>query len=491
MEIIKKEKLVKFIHQICKNKRIGLTLLLLCSASVTPLFAATFTVTTTADNGDNISPITGSLRKAILDSNSHLGSNTIIFNFGSALPPFIIQPIINELPPISNTVTIDGYYGAPGGARRNTLSQGDNAILTVVLNGSNYTVGDGLTFGNGLHFVAGSDNSVVTGLVINQWIDSGILVDTTNAFISGISIVGNFIGTDDSGTVEMANRTGIGLSGLGFGCVNTNIGSTAVGDRNIIAGSFAFGDIDIYAIQGSCIFSYFNLGTQIINNYIGTDKNGTVALGNSQIGAYIRYEFDSTTRRPIIGGSTPDARNIISGHLLWGIRLRASSDCLVQGNYIGTDRFGTHALGNSNLGIGFDDNFDITGGTVGSTILGNLISGNGTGIRIGDNAVPGATLNTIQNNLIGTDFTGSGPLPNTRFGIVVDDQQNTITGNTISGNLGGGVLIYSIIGTQNIFSDNFIGLDSTGTMGLSNGGNGAQIGLYSAVAGPSSNTIGS
>ena len=54
------------------------------------------------------------------------------------------------------------------------LEEGDNAMLLIVLNGSNYTVGNGLTTGNGLRFDSGSDNSIVRGLVINQWIENGI-----------------------------------------------------------------------------------------------------------------------------------------------------------------------------------------------------------------------------------------------------------------------------------------------------------------------------
>ena len=69
-------------------------------------------------------------------------------------------------------MTIDGY--TQPGSSVNTLAQGDNAVLTIVLNGSNYTVGDGLATGNGLHFAplanTSVDNSVVRGLVINQWL---------------------------------------------------------------------------------------------------------------------------------------------------------------------------------------------------------------------------------------------------------------------------------------------------------------------------------
>jgi hypothetical protein len=72
---------------------------------VTPQSAMSFTVTTTADNGDNTSPISGSLRAAILSANANPGADTIDFDIGTG------TPVINlsvALPAISEAVTIDG-----------------------------------------------------------------------------------------------------------------------------------------------------------------------------------------------------------------------------------------------------------------------------------------------------------------------------------------------------------------------------------------------
>ena len=93
---------------------------------------------------------------------------------------------------------------------------------------------------------------------------------------------------------------------------------------------------------------------------------------------------------------------------------------------------------NANAGIELDDNdFGL-----GNCIMGNLISGNGTGIHIGQLVLPGSILNTVQGNFIGTDVSGTKALPNERFGIILNDSQNTIGGpeagqaNVISGNMG-------------------------------------------------------
>ena len=444
------------------------------------LNAEMYTVTTTADSG------AGSLRDAINTINlSTDPTNTISFSILPGGPGY--DPVTNtwtivpqsDLPNIIKQVTIDGY--TQPGSKPATINS--TAILTIVLNGNNYLTGDGQTTGNGLHFApltdGAVDNSVVRGLVINQWLDNGILLDADSASMSGVKILGNFIGTDSSGTQQRANRTGIGLSLP----ANTIIGTAAPEDRNVIAGSFSWFVTDNYGIRGACISSFFNTGTTITNNSIGTDKTGTFALGNSSAGIVLRGDQNGTI-----------ANNIISGHNIYGIRLRATSNCVVQENSIGTDITGTKPLGNANAGIELDDNDS----GVGNCIINNLISGNGTGVHIGQVNLPGSILNTVQGNKIGTDVTGTKALPNQHFGIIVSDSQTTIGGpeasqaNIISGNLGGGILIYGTVNTTaNIVGNNLIGTDLTGTQPLPNKGNGVQLGLNGAFGGTVGNTIGS
>ena len=319
------------------------------------------------------------------------------------------------------------------GSSPNTLTVGgSNAVLTIVLSGNNYLTGNGISTGNGLHFLPGSDGSIVQGLVVNQWLGSGILIDggpTAHITLSNISIRGCFIGTDASDTREQANRAGIGISGNHGTCVNATIGTPAPADRNVIAGNFSPLLADSFGLGGAAIYSLLNERTTITNNSIGTDKTGTFALGNSSYGIQLRGDQNGTI-----------SHNLISGHSIYGIRLRATRNCIVQDNSIGTDSTGTEPLANANAGIELDDNDS----GVGNCIIHNLISGNGTGIHIGQTAPAGSILNTVQGNFIGTDSSGTKALPNLRFGIIVTDSQNTIGGvgasqaNVISGNLGGG-----------------------------------------------------
>ena len=496
---------------IYRAKRIGLALVLLFSSAHESIFAATAQVNSILDApafDANSAPdafFAGSgivtFRSAIQYLNAQVQpSNTITFGIAGA-GPFIIQPTINAgLDPISVPITIDGYT-QPGTAK-NGQTSGDNAILKIVLNGSNYTVGDGQFTGNGLHFVAGSDGSIVKGLVINEWLLNGILIDGSNGPINGIQIVGNFIGTNVTGRTVDSNRTGIGISGLNSSGIinpitNTIIGTPAPADRNIIAGSFGYMFLDAYNIRGAGICSCGNSGTIVQNNYIGTDTSGMVALGLSHTGISFMQETGST-----IGGNSEFTGNLISGHTLFGVSFSGIAfvtfvffppqcqNCTIQGNYIGTDVTGTQSLANRNAGINIEE------GATSNMILDNLISGNRVGLRLGQFSLDSSFNNVVQGNYIGTDAKGTQPLGNSNFGIIVNDNQNTIGGslpgqaNVISANGKGGIFIYGA--NNDILAGNLIGTDFTGIKALPNGGNGIELGSNgTSFCAATTNTIGS
>ena len=113
-------------------------------------------------------------------------------------------------------------------------------------------------------------------------------------------------------------------------------------------------------------------------NYIGTDPTGTIAIGNGVGDSDVELQgaMDDT-----IGGTTAAARNIISG-ATYGVTIanQHATDNLIEGNFIGTDKAGTHALANS---IGVYVNFTAGDNTIGGgdlrragTGAGNLIAGN-------------------------------------------------------------------------------------------------------------------
>jgi Domain of unknown function (DUF4214) len=382
----------------------------------------TFTVTNTNDTGS------GSLRNAITLANSNPGPDLIDFNI---LPggPQTITPL-SALPTITGPVTIDG-----------TTQPSFSGTPIVELNGSSLPPGT-----NGLLITAGT--STVRGLLINRIPGNSDAIEIqTNG---GNIVEGNFLGTDFSGNVAQGNGNGVFINGS----PNNTIGGTTPAARNLISANNG---------AGIRILGLSSTGNVVQGNFIGTNAAGTADLGNSANGVDVSQGVTT------IGGTLPGARNIISGNNNNGILFGASSGNLIQGNFIGTDVNGTADLGNSQSGAqvtGGSANNSFGGTTPGAR---NIISGNGSnGIQIRELGTNG---NLVQGNFIGTQVDGSRPLGNTSAGVLVENlASNNMIGGTVSGagnviafNSNDGVTISSDTGNairaNSIFSNEQLGID--------------------------------
>jgi titin len=313
--------------------------------------------------------------------------------------------------------------------------------------------GPALSPPNGLKIAAGG--STVRGLVLNR-LHYGIYIYDNG----GNTIVGNYIGTDTSGTVALGNNAdGIWIRNTS----NNTIGGTTAATRNVIADNN----------YGILISEASATNNQVLGNYIGTDASGTIGLGIQTDGLRISSASNNT-----VGGVTLGSRNIFSGGENCGVAILGASATgnQVLGNYIGTDVTGTSAIGNGR-GVGVENaasNNVVGGSTPGS---GNLISGNTyRGIDISSVS----NHNLVQGNFIGTDATGTATLGNGGDGIMIHTSSNNLIGgttlgarNVISGNGDDGISILADPGALNTASGNriegnFIGTDVTGTSALGN-----------------------
>ena len=205
------------------------------------------------------------------------------------------------------------------------------------------------------------------------------------------TIRGNYIGTDVNGTGTSCGNSRDGIQMFGPGTVSNNVIA-----ENVISGNVS---------QGIWMSGASTTGTVIRANKIGTNAAGTGSIPNPIAGVTL----ESGTNNNIVGGTTTPDRNLISGNAN-GIQLNNASNNLIQGNYIGTNWLGTAALPNTGKGIvvygGGSNN------TIGGTApdAGNVISGNSnSGIQI---QATGANGNIVQGNKIGTNAAGTGPVPN-------------------------------------------------------------------------------
>ena len=225
------------------------------------LAEVSFVVTNTHDSG------AGSLRQAIADANA-LGAtpSTIVFNIpitdaGFDGSVFTIQPL-SVLPCIEDSTAIDGAT--------QTAFTGDSNSYgpEVVLNGSLLSTGSGFCL---------RDSNTVKHLVVNNFPADGIGIGydpVGDRTPSNNRILGNYIGTDPTGTVPAPNGND-GLSIHGWGSPGIT-GQDNVIEGNLISGNARYGINLCDAEQ-----------TRIVGNWIGTDRAGTAALGNGDDGIYL------------------------------------------------------------------------------------------------------------------------------------------------------------------------------------------------------------
>ena len=213
-------------------------------------------------------------------------------------------------------------------------------------------------------------------------------------------------------------------------------------------------------------------------NYIGTDVNGTAAIGNSQSGVSIAGADN------IVGGTTAGAGNLISGNSQEGVEI-STSDATgnkVEGNLIGTNAAGTSALANGFTGVTI---LDASNNTVGGTTSSarNVISGNTQHGVLIQKSSASATGNRVEGNYIGTDINGTADVGNVLEGILITGgaTSNTVggsttgAGNVISGNDRYGVRLNASGTSSNTISGNTIGLNAAGSADLGNTNTGILI----------------
>ena len=529
----------------------------------------TYSVITTADTG------AGSLRQAILDANTNPGADAIAFAIPPADPanppasPLQTITPSSPLPAITDPVSIDGttqpgYAGAPVielngwglsvGAGNCTIRglnihvSSGGTIITITGPGGNVIQGNYLgTTPDGTAaagdadygvYVNDSPNNTIGGTNPSQRnvisgsrglpISAGVLIFGTDS--QNNKLLGNYIGTDATGSVAIPNSLGVRFATNAF---NNTVGGTTTGSGNLISGNadtdvqldssahdmilngnligtnaagtaaigatpnnfgvfvsdsshnFIGGNIAAARniISGHVRGLYFSgrLGSRnrVFANYIGTDITGSAAIPNTGGGIL------SLSDNNVIGG--PGAqRNLISGNGGDGIDITgsAATNAIVTGNYIGTDVTGTLDLGNAGSGVFVSAPGALIGN--GASGPGNLISGNGVGISI----AAAATGTQILGNLIGTKAAGNAALGNTTDGILLSGTTATVGGtvaasrNVISGNGTNGVQITGSGATGNVVIGNYIGTSSTGNAAVPN----ANDGVF--LNGAPNNTIG-
>ena len=211
--------------------------------------ADSFVVNSNADpGGDGVCTLAEcTLREAISAAGgTEVVEDTITFSF----PASTTISVDSELPAVTADITIDAttVTGYASGSR-------------VVLDGTELAAGDGL-------HLAG-DNGKVTGLVVNDFPNVGILVNGSGAVLDELRV-----GTDEVGAMDEGN------GGHGIAVVGQPVGTSVEITDSLISGN---GGNGVWINSNNVA-----LGASVLrNNTIGMNATGTAPIPNDGAGVSI------------------------------------------------------------------------------------------------------------------------------------------------------------------------------------------------------------
>ncbi|WP_156909247.1 putative Ig domain-containing protein [Ottowia thiooxydans] len=382
--------------------RFPLSLSLACIWLPVAAGAATVTVTDAGDAplGGAVHCNTGSSTCTLRAAIDHAQpGDTIAFDFGGV--PTIISPA-TPLPFITYPVTIDGYTN---GGTPNSAATGTNAVITVRIDGANAGAN-----AVGLQLVRGTSGSVVRGLAVTRFGNTGVWVTSQQLNdVYSVQVLGNFIGTDGSGSADdvaglLANGRGVGVANRAQG---TSVGNGTPAGRNLIVASD--GGISILATDKV-------LGTSIHDNLIGTDRSGNQLRGGAPIGIQV------------MGSNSVSIRSNVIGARETGIDIVNESDANeIRSNRIGVGADGSASIGGSGHGVLIRNWMNINKSFPWNNRVGGTSAGEGNAIaHWGGNGI------RVEHNLLqvrnpqGNNWRGNSIYSNGALGIELIDPGNPL-----------------------------------------------------------------
>lgn len=277
--------------------------------------------------------------------------------------------------------------------------------------------------------------------------------------VRGLSLVGfsrrtPVIGIQGDHNTVRNNLIGLSPAGEARG---GGTGITVWGDGNTVRDNVISGNLTGIAVHGE--------DNRLYGNYIGLDLSGTRLIPGMATGIHLDVGANYT----VIGGSGRGEGNVIAGAAPWGwgISVGSAFGNVIIGNRIGTNAAGDAALPNY-IGIEIGS-ITCTGGCTvpfNTRIEGNLISGNlSCGLDLG------RFTTLVYANYIGTDASGTRPLPNGECGVRLSGEDVRLggtspgQGNVISGNPIG----VRVEGSGHQIAGNSIGTGADGLTAVPNG----------------------
>lgn len=401
--------------------------------------AETFMVNSTADHDDGSCDVIVdcTLREAINAANANNNLPTVdLINFDISSGCTNRDPVdvgnkictidlTSSLPTIIESVHIDGSIaenrvGLPGsvktpndpatkrpGIELNGTANSDNPANGLLLSGAN------------------ASNSIIEGLIVNRFASEGIVAEFTNS----IKIIGNYVGTDATGTRVVCNSSDvcpsaqpplppfIRLFGMGKNGIivvtgsNNQVGGLNTNERNVISGN-----------QEAGVRLFNTANSSLLGNFLGADVTGINAIGNNfengDVWAFLPFFPASVDNRV-------EYNMAIGSRQRAGIRLigtgNANRNTTVVNNLLGVNLAG-QPRGNTQGGLALNSN--TSGAKVGFEMVDNSIVAkpntiaynNGPGISVSEQVGPNRT--PVNNSLIFNEiYANEGSSTTTGLGI--------------------------------------------------------------------------
>lgn len=330
-----------------------------------------------------IEDLTGGEKSQVVGTPTDSDRDTIGFNIpGEGVHRIVVVP---DLPPITDSVIIDGYTQPGSRPNTNPFPLPLNASLRIELRPGFYPIYESPTGYStptmGLQLAA--PNCTIRGLSIKSFLFENIVLKDS----PGSVIEGNYIGAEADGTSPTVNHAHTGIRALNS--AGLRIGGLAPAARNLIRDhAYGYGITlasrsgDLTLVQGN-IFRENGTAVQVLN---------------------------ADAARTIIGGEEDPAGNIILSGSFGGPAIRLSSGVtVVQKNWIGLDDTGLPWWGNSGPAIWITSS--------GNSVIENRIAHNGRnfnypnergGIVIGGHLWAAAAKNNavLRNSLFGNNGLG-------------------------------------------------------------------------------------
>ncbi len=379
-----------------RTARLGGVCLLVAGAAAagaSQAVAATFTVNTTNDVDDGACTAGHcSLREALIAAQTG-GPHTIAFSIPGAGVRTIT--VASCLPLVLREVAIDGYT-QPGSSANTNATGALNSVPLIEIKGSP-------SCSNGFTSLFAAANLTLRGLVMNTF--NGVMA---SAFQGAIRVEGCFLGTTADGMAAAVTPFASAGQGVTADAATAVVGGTTPAARNLISGN-SRGIAAGVSPNASSI-------TILQGNLIGTNKLGTAAIPNGN--GFVSGGCNGGNATLQAGGTTPAARNVISGNGHDGILMGGlgsgcgaytANNSFIKGNFIGTDVTGTVPMGNgassAGSGVLVQSGPDIfIGGTAPGE--GNIIAHNaGAGVTASQGTIPRG-IRILGNHIFGNGGLG-------------------------------------------------------------------------------------